>query len=102
MSAMALLVTGCSVHADSAPTASAKSVAGNAEKALEKKVGVKPDVDCGTQDIVIAEGRSITCDLTDPTTEDVFDVTIRFTKVQGAKYHLDAEVAQTPKKKGAG
>jgi hypothetical protein len=102
MGAMALLVAGCSFHAEAGPSASAASIARNAEKAIAKKVHVTPAIDCGKKDVIIVEGKSITCDLTDPTTQDVFDVTITFTDVKGAKYHLDAQVAQTPKKKGPG
>jgi len=97
-----LLLAGCSVHAEAGPTTPASSVARLAEKALEKKVGIKPDIDCGSKDVIVVQGKSITCDLTDPTTKDVYDVKITFDKVDGRDYHIDAEVAQTPKKKGGG
>ena len=97
ISAAALLLTGCSVHAEAGPTVSASKVATTAEDALEKKVGARPDIDCGSKDIILVNGKSITCDLTDPSSGQSYDVKITFSKVQGSTFHIDTKVAQTPK-----
>jgi len=97
-----LVLAGCSVHAEAGPTVSASKVASTAEGALEKKVGTRPDIDCGSKDVILVNGKSITCDLTDPSSGDVYDVKITFSKVQGSTFHIDTKVAQTPKSTGTG
>ncbi|HXR44928.1 MAG TPA: DUF4333 domain-containing protein, partial [Pseudolysinimonas sp.] len=90
-----LLLSACSFS--TTVTSPAGKVASTAESALEKKVGSRPDIDCGDKPITIVKGKTITCDLTDPGDGSVYDVKITFTSVQGTKYHIDVKVADTPK-----
>ncbi|MEO6116638.1 MAG: DUF4333 domain-containing protein [Pseudolysinimonas sp.] len=94
--ALFLALTGCSVHAEVGPTVSGDKVAETAAKALEAKVGSKPDINCGTDDVIVVKGKKITCELTD-TDGLIYDVAITFTSVKGSTYHIDVKVADTAK-----
>ena len=98
LAAASLLVAlaGCSFQAEAGPTVSASSVAKTAAKALEAKVGTSPDIDCGSDDIIVVKGKKITCELTD-TDGLIYDVAITFTSVKGSTYHIDVKVADTAK-----
>ena len=91
-----LALAGCSFSAEAGPTVSASSVAKTAAKALEAKVGTSPDIDCGSDDIIVVKGKKITCELTD-TDGLIYDVAITFTSVKGSTYHIDVKVADTAK-----
>ena len=91
-----LVLAGCSFQAEAGPTVSGASVAKTAAKALEGKVGSTPDIDCGTDDIIVVKGKKITCDLTD-TDGLIYDVAVTFTSVKGSTYHIDVKVADTAK-----
>ena len=91
-----LVLVGCSFQAEAGPTVSGASVAKTAAKALEAKVGTSPDIDCGTDDIIVVKGKKITCELTD-TDGLVYDVAVTFTSVKGSTYHIDVKVADAAK-----
>jgi Domain of unknown function (DUF4333) len=91
-----LVLAGCSFQAEAGPTVSGASVAKTAAKALEEKVGTSPDIDCGSDDIIVVKGKKITCELTD-TDGLIYDVAITFTSVKGSTYHIDVKVADTAK-----
>jgi hypothetical protein len=71
----------------------AHTVADGAEKALEKKVGVRPDVSC-PKDVEQAVGATADC------TADVdgtrYKVTVTVTKVDGQDVTYDVAVADHP------
>ena len=91
-----LILAGCSVSAEAGPTVSGASVAKTAAKALAAKVGSSPNIDCGSDDIVVVKGKKITCELTD-TDGLIYDVAITFTSVKGSTYNIDVKVADTAK-----
>ena len=91
-----LVLAGCSFQAEAGPTVSGASVAKTAAKALEAKVGTSPDIDCGTDDIIVVKGKKVTCELTD-TDGLVYDVAVTFTSVKGSTYHIDVKVADAAK-----
>jgi hypothetical protein len=100
--AAALLLTGCAGRAEAGPTVSASNIATTAENALEKKVGTRPAIDCGSKDVILVVGKSIVCDLTDPSSGDIYDVEVTVSQVRGSKYHIDTKVARSPKSTGKG
>jgi uncharacterized cupredoxin-like copper-binding protein len=91
-----LAMTGCSFSAEAGPTVSGASVAKTAAKALAEKVGTTPEIDCGSDDIIVVKGKKITCELTD-TDGLIYDVAVTFTSVKGSTYHIDVKVADTAK-----
>jgi uncharacterized lipoprotein len=97
-SALVLGLAGCSISAS--PSVPASNIAHTGALALQKEVGTAspPKVDCGTADIDLKVGKKIHCDVTDPSTKQVFDSVVTITKVSGLKYSIDIKVASTPKK----
>jgi hypothetical protein len=93
-----MLLSGCtfSVGRDTAPTVPADEVESTAEGALENQTGVRPDIDCGEDDIPVEEGRSITCLLVDPVAGLEFDVVMTFIDVDLPHYAFDIQVADVP------
>jgi hypothetical protein len=91
-----LALAGCTFTAEAGPTTTAEKVAETAAKALEAKVGTRPDIDCGHADIIVVKGKKITCELTDADGL-IYDVAVTFTSVKGSVYHIDVKVADTAK-----
>ena len=92
-----LALAGCSFSAEAGPTVSGDKLAQTAAKALGDKVGVAaPDIDCGSDDIIVVKGKKVTCELTD-TDGLIYDVAVTFTSVKGSTYHIDVKVADTAK-----
>jgi hypothetical protein len=94
--ALTLALVGCSAHAEVGPTVSGTKLAATAAKALAEKVGSTPDIDCGTDDIIIVKGKKVTCELTD-TDGLIYDTVVTFTSVKGSTYHIDVKVADAAK-----
>ncbi|HEY4224612.1 MAG TPA: DUF4333 domain-containing protein [Pseudolysinimonas sp.] len=94
--ALVLALVGCSASAEAGPTVSGSKLAATASKALAEKVGTTPEMDCGTDDIIIVKGKKVTCELTD-TDGLIYDVAVTFTSVTGSTYHIDVKVADTAK-----
>lgn len=78
-------------------TVSPEALATKAEDALEKEIGSRPEIDCGTTSIDLVDGKLTVCDLTDPSSGNVYatDVTIR--NVDGTRFGIDVKVADAPK-----
>ena len=93
--ALLLALAGCG-SAEAGPTVAADQVAATAAKALEAKIGTKPDIDCGSHDIVVVKGTKITCELTDADGLS-YDVAVTFASVTGSDYHINVKVADAPK-----
>lgn len=95
--AAALLLSGCSFsYTPQIPTVSGDDVATAVEDQLEEQVGSRPDVDCGTDDVQLEVGTSITCVLTDPGSGLEYDTVVKFTKVDGTDFTFSFSVADTP------
>ena len=61
---------------------------------------MRPEIDCGDDDVPVKEGTSITCLLVDPVAGLEFDTVITFTEVSstasGLDYAVDIQVADVP------
>lgn len=90
----ALALTACGAGT---PTASADAVASAAADSLEKQLGQRPEIDCGTETVTLEEGKKVECILTDPGDGKVYDTTVTITNVDGAKWKADVKVADTPR-----
>lgn len=95
--ALGLFLTGCSFSASVGLTESAEKIATLAEDALEKSVGSRPEIDCGTESVILEVGKKVQCELTDPQTGQKYDATVEITKVDGSDYSIDVKVADAPK-----
>jgi hypothetical protein len=74
----------------------AGKVADGAEDALEKKVGVRPDVTC-PGDLDAKVGATGRCTLTAPGDDTTYGLTVTITKVDGDDAAFDVEVDSAPK-----
>lgn len=92
------LLSGCTFSVGT-PTASSiepASVASAAADALEETTGVRPEIDCGDEEILLEKDRSVTCLLVDPVAGLEYDVVITFTDVAADGYDIDVAVAEVP------
>lgn len=91
------VMTGCSANVSANPTVPANDIAETAADALEEQVGVRPDMDCGQDQVDLVDGTVVDCILTDPTTESTFDAPVTVSEVNGTDYTVSVEVADTPR-----
>jgi hypothetical protein len=95
--AAAVLLSGCSFSlTPQIPEIAGSDVATSVEDKLEADVGTRPEVDCGSDPVLLEVGTTLTCVLTDPGTELEYDVVVTFTKVTGTDYEFDFKVADSP------
>ena len=92
-SLIALGLSGCSFSANL--TVSASKVAETAADALEEKVGSRPDVDCGKEDVALVDGTIVECLVTDPATALEYDAPVTISDVSGTTFRVSVDVAQT-------
>ena len=94
----ATLLSGCvfSAGVNTAPRVSPEALATAAADELEKTVGLRPEIDCGDEQIPVEEDTTVTCLLVDPATGLEFDTVITFTSVEGSRYEIDIQVAEVP------
>ena len=92
-----VMPSACSVSAPPNLTVSPGKVATEAEDALEKVVGSRPDVDCGDEQVDLVDGTVVACELTDPTTGSRYDTAVTLSEVDGTSFHIDVDVAEEPK-----
>lgn len=90
-----MALSACSVEAGF--TVTGDELADNAAGALEEQIGQRPELDCGSEDIILTEGKEVPCTLTDPTTGSEYDTTVTITKVDGTEYEIQVQVADEPK-----
>ncbi|HEU4848879.1 MAG TPA: hypothetical protein VFS93_00530 [Terrimesophilobacter sp.] len=95
LTAFALLLSGCTFTANL--TVSPDAVAKTVEDSLEEKVGTRPDVDCGEEQVDLVNGTVVECVLTAPETLDEYDTTVVINKVEGTDYRVDYTVADQPR-----
>lgn len=91
------LLSACSVSASANLTVPASDVADVAASALEEQVGMRPEMDCGSGSVDLVDGTQVDCVLTDPTTGTEFDAPVTISDVDGTDYHVEVEVAETPR-----
>ena len=95
--AAAVLLSGCSFSfTPQIPEIAGSDVATSVEDKLEADVGTRPEVDCGTDPVLLEVGTTLTCQLTDPGTALEYDVVVTFTEVTGTDYKFDFKVADSP------
>jgi hypothetical protein len=78
-----------------ASTLPADDVATGAEDALEKQVGVRPDISC-PEDLKAEVGAKTKCTLTAGDDPRKYGVTVTITSVNGDKANYSVEVADQP------
>lgn len=88
------LLTGC---ASGPATDTAEHFATSTEDTLEQSVGSRPQVDCGTDAIPLVNDTVVNCVLTDPATGTQYDTAVTISGVDGTDYHIDVQVADSPK-----
>lgn len=95
--AIALALSGCTFSlTPQIPEVDASDVATAVADQLEKQVGTRPDVDCGTNKVQLEVGTKLTCVLTDPGSGLEYDTVVTFTEVNGTDYKFDFKVADSP------
>jgi hypothetical protein len=90
--AMLLLVGLSACGSDPVPAA---QVAASAEKALERQIGVRPDITC-PKDLEAKVGASTRCTLTAAGDPAEYGVTVTVTSIDGTTPDLQVEVDQEP------
>jgi len=88
------LLAGCTASASL--TVPADSVATQAAEALEAQIGSLPEMDCGDDAVKLIDGTVVDCILTDPATGSQYDAPVTISGVDGLKYKVNVEVADTP------
>lgn len=61
--------------------------------ALEPELGARPTIDCGEANVMLYEGRTVYCEVTDEATGDVFDIKATFSGVTNGQWMFDIELA---------
>lgn len=94
---VAVALAGCTASASL--TVPASTVEDQAAKALQEQVGsdTPPEMDCGEDAVPLKEGTEVPCVLTDPASGSKYDSTVTLSDIDGTKYHIDVQVASTPK-----
>jgi len=88
------LLAGCTASASL--TVPADSVATQAAEALEAQIGSLPEMDCGEDAVKLIDGTVVDCVLTDPASGAQYDAPVTISGVDGLKYKVNVEVADTP------
>ena len=90
----ALLLAALSAcRSDAALTAD--QVASSAEKALQQKIGIRPDISC-PKELAATVGAKTRCTLTAPGDPTKYGVTVTVTSVDGATPDLQVQVDDEP------
>jgi hypothetical protein len=95
---LAFVSAGCSGNTLSAGiNVPAEQIASTAADSMDKKLGVRPKVDCGETPIDIFEGNKIRCEMVEPSNLSVYgaDVTIRYSG-EGTTFGVDVSVDDNP------
>lgn len=92
-----LLLAGCSFSASASAslTVPASDIEDTAAGALEEQVGTRPDLDCGDERVKLIDDTTIDCTLTDPSSGSEYDAVVTISDVEGTKYHVAVQVADT-------
>lgn len=94
-SLLAPALAGCTVT--TSLTVDSSNVENAAARALEKQVGSKPTIDCGSKQIDLVDGTTVHCTVGAPGDSTEYDSVVTISDVHGTKYHVEIEVASTPK-----
>ena len=77
-------------------TAPAPHVASSAEDVLEERTGVRPEIDCGTQQVKLVGGTLVDCILTEPASGDRYKAPVLISDVDGSDFSVKVNVAEDP------
>lgn len=94
---LALAGTGCSFSTSVHSTVSPAKFESVVSDALEKRVGQRPQVDCGDDAIDLRDGNTVHCDIGASGDATKYDATVEVRDVSGSKYSVHVEVADQPK-----
>lgn len=87
----------CTVSASSNLTVPGSDISDSAAGALEEQIGIRPEMDCGDDQVDLVDGTVVDCVLTDPSTGSTFDAPVTISGVDGSEYRVSVEVADTPR-----
>lgn len=87
-------LTGCSVKAT--VTVPASNVAKGAADALEKQIGQRPVIDCGSGRVDLVDGTKLHCDVGAKGDSTKYDSVVTISQVKGTDYHVDIKVDSQP------
>lgn len=93
----AVMLAGCTFSASANYTVPAGDVADVSAQALQDQLGAEepPGLDCGDDDVDVVVGTTVDCVLTDPGSGEEYDTVVTISKVDGTKYSVDVQVADT-------
>ncbi len=94
VAALVVVLSGCAVSANR--TTSPEGLARVVADSLEKSVGQRPEVDCGDDSIDLQDGNVVHCDVNTAGFDTKYDATVEIGDVDGSKYSVDVQVADTP------
>jgi len=94
-----LLLTGCSTTPEpyDGPTLPAAQISEKAAEKMNTVIGVKPAVTCGDSPVPAVDEYVITCDMTDPGSQAIFDADVTIHMTGADTFEVDVSVADKPK-----
>ena len=95
--ALVAVLTGCTVSASANRTVSPPGFERAVADALEREVGQRPLVDCGTDPIDLVEGNTVHCEIGAEGDTTVYDSTVEVGDVDGTDYSVHVQVDEQPK-----
>ena len=81
--------SACSLFSQTIP---GEDLAEAAADAIEAQIGVRPEVDCGTEDITPEKGKEVDCTVADVDDGQELDAVVTFTGVDGDQWDIEVEV----------
>jgi hypothetical protein len=75
---------------------SGEDLAELAAEALEDQTGARPDMDCGTDSVIVTQDKEVDCVATSTESGAEYDAVVTFTSVDGTDYEIGVEVAAEP------
>jgi len=94
-----LLLAGCSTTPEpyNGPTLPATQVGEKAAEKMDTVIGVKPAVACGDNPVPAVDEYVLTCDMTDPGSQAIFDADVTIHMTGADTFEVDVNVADKPK-----
>ncbi|MBP1302021.1 MULTISPECIES: hypothetical protein [unclassified Curtobacterium] len=91
------VLSGCTVSASANRTVSPSGFEDVVADALEREVGQRPLVDCGTDPIDLVEGDTVHCEIGAEGDTTVYDSVVEVRDVDGTDYAVHVQVDEQPK-----
>ncbi len=80
----------------SVPTVPASQIDDLAATSIEQSSGERPTIDCGTQNLPIAQGNVFNCMASSTVTGDAYTATVTDTTVSGNDFHINVKIGDAP------